>query len=130
MTDFTGEGGLWAQRLAGASAGAAVSLIHLLPQSHREAASRFLTGLGCGLVFGGPTGLWLEHALDLGGALSPAELMLSGSAAASLCAWWGIGIMSLLAARYQRQLAAPEIRSVPGQVPERCSCGGEGTSHD
>jgi hypothetical protein len=26
--------------------------------------------------------------------------MLSGSAAASLCAWWGLGILSRLAARY------------------------------
>lgn len=123
MTDFTGEVGLWAQRLAGASAGAAVSLIHLLPQSRREAASRFLTGLSCGLVFGGPAGLWLAQALALDDTLSPSELMLSGSAAASLCAWWGLGILSLLVARYQRQLAAPERR-------RRGMTGAEGPHHD
>lgn len=107
MTDFSGEGGLWAQRFAGASAGSAVSLIHLLPQNRREAASRFLTGLACGLVFGEPAGLWLQHALDLGPAFSPGEIMLSGAAAASLCAWWGMGILSLAVARYQRELAQP-----------------------
>ena len=121
MTDFTGEGGLWAQRLAGASAGAAMSLIHLLPQNRREAASRFLTGVACGLVFGGPAGLWLSEALALRGALSPSELMLSGSAAASLCAWWGLGILSLLAARYQRQLSEPSRRHRSGR---------EGSRHD
>nr|WP_316653290.1 DUF6107 family protein [uncultured Gellertiella sp.] len=102
MTDLAGAGGLWAQRLAGSSAGAAVSLIYLLPKSRREAASRFFTGLACGLVFGGPAGLWLAGLMKSGEALQPSELMLSGSAAASLGAWWGLGILSRLASRYGR----------------------------
>lgn len=102
MTDLTGAEGLMVQRLAGAVAGSAVSLAYLVPKNRREAASRFFSGLACGLVFGGPTGLWLSQVLALGVALSPSEIMLSGSAAASLCAWWGLGVLSRLAGRYQR----------------------------
>ncbi len=116
MTDLTGDGGLLAQRILGASAGAAVSLIHFLPKSRREAASRFLTGLACGIVFGGPTGLWLEQVLSLQ-ALSPGELMLSGSAAASLCAWWGLGILSRMALAWQRQVS--ETKGLPRDAGKR-----------
>lgn len=102
MADFSNDAGLWAQRALGASAGAAVSLIYLLPKSRREAASRFFTGLACGLTFGGPTGIWMAERLALEGQLSPSEIMLSGSAAASLCAWWGLGVLQRLAGRYGR----------------------------
>jgi hypothetical protein len=100
MSDFANEPHMWAARAAGAAAGAAVSLIYLLPKSRREAATRFLTGLACGIIFGGPAGLFLMEKLGLSGALSGSEVMLSGSAAASLCAWWGLGILSRLAERY------------------------------
>ncbi|MGR6466299.1 DUF6107 family protein [Rhizobium sp. PAMB 3182] len=100
MSDFANEPGMWAARAAGAAAGAAVSLIYLLPKSRREAATRFLTGLVCGIIFGGPAGLFLMEKLGLAGTLSGSEVMLSGSAAASLCAWWGLGILSRLAERY------------------------------
>lgn len=102
MTDLSTAGGLWAERLAGSSAGAAVSLIYMLPETRREAAGRFFSGIACGLVFGGPAGLWLQHVLQLGEALSASELMLSGSAAASLSTWWALGVLSRLASRYAR----------------------------
>ncbi|WP_283194976.1 DUF6107 family protein [Rhizobium sp. AN80A] len=100
MADFSNETGLWATRALGASAGAAVSLIYLLPKSRREAASRFFTGLACGLIFGGPSGLWIAEQLQLSDQLSVSEVMLSGSAASSLCAWWGLGILQRIAGRY------------------------------
>ncbi len=100
MSEFANETGLMAARFTGAVAGASVSLIYLLPRSHREAASRFLTGVACGMIFGGPAGLWLVQRLDIAGALTGREVMLTGSAAASLFAWWGLGLMVRLADRY------------------------------
>ena len=43
-----------------------MSLVYLLPKSRREAASRFFTGLSCGLIFGGPTGLWIVRTAGAG----------------------------------------------------------------
>ncbi len=100
MTDFAPEPGLAALRLAGAAAGAAVSLVYLLPKSGREAASRFLTGLACGLIFGPSAGLWLAKQAGLDGLLSTPEQFLTGSAAASLSAWWVLGALVRLAGRY------------------------------
>ncbi|MBB3539754.1 DUF6107 family protein [Rhizobium sp. BK399] len=100
MTDLSNDAGLWATRALGASAGAAVSLVYLLPKSRREAASRFFTGLACGTIFGGPTGICIAERLALADRLSASEIVLSGSAAASLCAWWGLGILSRIAGRY------------------------------
>jgi predicted MFS family arabinose efflux permease len=100
MADFSSDAGLRATRALGASAVAAVSLVYLLPKSRREAASRFFTGLSCGLIFGGPTGIWIAERLELADVLSASEVMLSGSAAASLCAWWALGILSRIAGRY------------------------------
>ena len=100
MSEFANESGILAARFTGAVAGAGVSLIYLLPQTHREAASRFLTGLACGMIFGGPVGLWIVKRLDIAGGLSGQDVMLTGSAAASLCAWWGLGLMVRIADRY------------------------------
>ena len=102
MSDFASDAGLWATRAVGASAGAAVSLVYLLPKSRREAASRFFAGLCCGMIFGGPAGFWIAERLTLVDVLSAYEVMLSGSAAASLCTWWGLGILSRLAERWGR----------------------------
>lgn len=92
--------GVWAAKTAGGCAGAGVSLIYLLPKSRREAAGRFATGLTCGLIFGGPTGLWLTQRLGISGTLSGPETMLAGSAAAGLCAWRVLGALSRVAERY------------------------------
>ncbi|WP_112961139.1 DUF6107 family protein [Agrobacterium sp. fls2-241-TYG-188a] len=100
MSEFANEGGILAARFTGAVAGAGVSLIYLLPQTHREAASRFLTGLACGMIFGGPVGLWIIKRLEITEGLSGQDIMLTGSAAASLCAWWGLGVMARVAERY------------------------------
>jgi predicted MFS family arabinose efflux permease len=69
MADFGNDPGLWAAKGIGAAAGAAVSLIYMLPKGKREAASRFFTGLSCGLIFGGPAGLWIVTKLDIAGSL-------------------------------------------------------------
>ncbi len=100
MADFSNDTSLWATRALGASAGAAVSLVYLLPKNRREAASRFFTGVACGVIFGGPCGIWIAERLDLVDRLSVSEVMLSGSAASSLCAWWALGILSRIAGRY------------------------------
>jgi hypothetical protein len=99
MADFGNDGGLWTARFIGASAGAAVSLIYLLPKTRREAGCRFFTGLACGLVFGGPAGLWIGVRLGIAAYLGPSEMLLTGSAAASLSAWWGLGVLARLAER-------------------------------
>ena len=89
MADFGNDAPLWAARWVGSVAGAAVSLVYPLPKGRREAASRFFTGLTCGLIFGGPTGVWIASRLDIVAFVSRYEVTLAGSAAASLTAWWG-----------------------------------------
>ena len=100
MTDFSPDTNLWGVRVLGAVAGSAISLVYLLPKGRREAASRFLTGVAGGMIFGPPTGLWMARKLDLVGGLSSAEVLLAGSAAASLFAWWGLGVLARLAERF------------------------------
>jgi hypothetical protein len=100
MADLGNDPGVWAAKVVGATAGAGISIIYLLPKSRREAASRFVTGISCGLIFGAPTGLWLEARLGIAGLLSGAEVMLTGSAAASLCAWWVLGALARVAEKY------------------------------
>lgn len=106
MAHLPSDTSMLATKLVGASAGAAVSLAYLLPKTRREAAGRFFTGLACGVIFGGPTGLWAADRLALSDLLSDAEIMLAGSAAASLCAWWALGILSRLAERYGQKPGA------------------------
>ncbi|RWX76015.1 hypothetical protein EPK99_20370 [Neorhizobium lilium] len=103
MADIGNDTGVWAAKLLGAASGAGVSLIYLLPKSRREAATRFITGVSCGLIFGAPTGLWLAARLGINGLLSGPELMLAGSASASLCAWWALGALARIAERYGRR---------------------------
>jgi hypothetical protein len=78
---------------AGAVAGSAISLAYLLPEGRREAAVRFAVGVVCGLVFGGTAGVKIAVELGVEGLIGPAETMLMGSAAASLCAWWAVGAL-------------------------------------
>ena len=101
MTDLSG--GLWMERTIGASAGAAVSLVYMLPAGRREAACRFLAGLVSGLVFGGPAGVLIAARLGIAASLSASEIMLSGAAAVSLSAWWALGVLARVARRWGRK---------------------------
>lgn len=94
MTDFNEAAWLWAARGAGAVAGSAVSLAYILPSGRREAALRFAAGVVCGLVFGGTAGLKIATELGIAGTIGSFELMLMGSAAASLCTWWALGLLA------------------------------------
>ena len=93
MADMTEAAWLWAAKGVGAVAGSAVSLAYILPKGRREAAVRFAVGLVCGLVFGGAAGLKIAAELDIDRAIGASEMMLMGSAAASLFAWWAIGFL-------------------------------------
>lgn len=101
MADFGNDPSLWAAKGIGSAAGAAVSLVYMLPKGRREAGSRFFTGLICGLIFGGPTGLWIAAKLGIAASLSGTEVMLTGSAAASLAAWWVLGAAVRVAERWK-----------------------------
>lgn len=103
MSEFVHESGLWAARLTGSLAGVGISLVYLLPTSHREAASRFMCGMLSGVIFGGPVGLWLARHFSLTDGLSSQDIMLAGSASASLTCWWVLGIMVRLANRYAKK---------------------------
>lgn len=90
---------LWLAKGAGAVAGSAISIAYILPSGRREAAIRFGVGVACGLVFGGTAGLKIAAELGVGSELGPFELMLMGSAAASLFAWGAIGFVLRLLGR-------------------------------
>lgn len=93
MSDMTEAAWLWAAKGAGAVAGSAISLAYLLPAGRREAAIRFAVGVVSGLVFGGTAGIKIATELGVAHAIGTTETMLMGSAAASLCAWWAIGMV-------------------------------------
>ena len=84
---------LWWAKMGGAAAGSAISLAYVLPVERREAGIRFGIGLASGLVFGGTVGLKIAVELGVEEHLGPYELVLMGSAAASLCAWWALGVV-------------------------------------
>lgn len=88
---------LWISKIAGAVAGSAISVAYLLPRGRREAASRFMIGTVTGVVFGPPAGLMLAAQLNIDETLDSTELALMGSAAASLCAWWALGVLGRFA---------------------------------
>lgn len=83
---------MWSARLAGAIAGSAVSVAYMLPDTKREAAIRFAVGILCGVTFGSAAGIMLAEKLDLPESFGKSELMLTGSALASLAAWSALGI--------------------------------------
>ncbi len=88
---------LFGAKLAGAVGGSVISIAYLLPNGRREAMARFLTGAVTGVVFGGPAGIALGDHLRLGGRIGATELMLIGSAAVSLSAWWALGALQRFA---------------------------------
>lgn len=100
MTEGMQELWLWLAKALGAVAGALISLVYLLPKGRREAASRFFIGVVSGLVFGGSAGMALADWMMISSTLSRIEMSLMGSAAASLCAWWGLGVLARLAERW------------------------------
>lgn len=110
MADFAGDPGFWAERAIGASAGAAISLVYMLPRGPREAASRFLTGIASGMIFGGPAGTFLAERMGLTGSLSGSEIMLSGAAAVSLTAWWALGLLQRIGERWVERGRTPDYR--------------------
>jgi hypothetical protein len=48
----------------------------------------------CGLVFGGTARLKIATELGIARTIGSIELMLMGSAVASLCAWWAMGFLA------------------------------------
>ena len=54
---------------------------------------RFAVGVVCGLVFGGAAGLKLATELGIAEAIGTFELVLMGSAVASLSALWALGFL-------------------------------------
>ncbi len=92
---------LWAAKVLGAIAGSAISIAYILPSGRREAAARFAVGVVCGLVFGGTAGLKIATELGIDAKISDTELILMGSALASLSAWWALGLLK----RFIEQLA-------------------------
>ena len=101
MDTITGEVvspiAIWSAKLIGAIGGSVVSIAYLLPNGRREAAVRFLAGAVTGLVFGGPAGMALADQTGFTERIGAAELALMGSAAASLCAWWALGVLQRFA---------------------------------
>jgi undecaprenyl pyrophosphate phosphatase UppP len=106
MTEFSEAAWLWAAKGAGAVAGSAISLAYILPASRREAGIRFAVGLACGLVFGGAAGVKIAQELGIADAIGAAETMLVGAAAASLTAWWAVGLVIRMLRREQGRAGA------------------------
>ena len=103
---LTEEQWIWLAKITGAVSGSAVSLVYMLPKGRREAASRFVVGLLCGMIFGGAAGVKLSEQLSLSGSLGQAELMLMGSAAASFAAWTALGVFKRFSDKLKSQDAA------------------------
>ena len=102
MQSMGPEPSMLAARIAGAVAGALVSLAYMMPRGAREAVARAIAGIVSGLVFGGPAGVALAQWMGVTDMLSPAETLLTGSAAASMTAWWVLGALARIADRTGR----------------------------
>ncbi|MGJ8570622.1 MAG: DUF6107 family protein [Hoeflea sp.] len=102
MQSMDPEPAMLAARIAGAVAGALVSLAYMMPKGTREATARAIAGIVSGLVFGAPAGVALAHWMGVTQLLSPTETLLTGSAAASMTAWWVLGALARIADRTGR----------------------------
>ena len=102
MPSIEPDPAMLATRIAGALAGALVSLAYMMPKGTREAVARAVAGIVSGLVFGGPAGVALAQWMGVSQMLSPAETLLTGSAAASMTAWWVLGALARIADRTGR----------------------------
>lgn len=94
-------------KLLGALAGSLISIAYILPRGRREAFSRMCVGLVTGLIFGGTAGVKTADLLGLLGKVPAFEIALMGAALASLCAWWGLGVLQRLAERWPYTLSTP-----------------------
>ena len=96
--------GIWVllAKVLGAVLGSAISICYVLPSDKREAFIRFFVGASAGLIFGSATGLALADYLEISDRLTAVEISLSGSAAASLSAWWALGALQRFASRLSR----------------------------
>lgn len=99
MTDITPASTVWLAKIAGAVAGSAISLAYLFPKTRREAATRFLTGVTGGVVFGTTAGVAVAERLAISDVLSDIETVLMGAALASVSIWWAMGFAIRLADR-------------------------------
>ena len=99
MSDPSNIVWIWLAKCIGAITGSAISIAYMLPKGRWEAAIKFFIGLSTGVVFGGATGIKIAYELGIRDALSEAELSLIGSAFASLCAWWVLGLLARIAER-------------------------------
>ena len=86
-------------KVIGAICGSAISIAYLLPANRREAFLRFFVGVTMGMIFGTPAGLKLVDYLKITHRVTTLETALLGAAIASLCAWWGLGVLSRLTHR-------------------------------
>lgn len=102
MSDVSQTVLIWTLKGAGAAAGSALSLIYMLPATRREAAARFLAGVIAGLVFGSTVGLAIAGRLGVADRLGTADMVLMGSAATSVAAWWALGAVARIIGRLGR----------------------------
>jgi hypothetical protein len=56
---------------------------------------------GAGAVFGGTAGLKVATDLGIEEQIGSSEMVLMGSALASLCAWWALGFVLRLLGQYR-----------------------------
>ncbi|WP_417417467.1 DUF6107 family protein [Hoeflea sp.] len=102
MPNIDPDPAMLAARMTGAVAGALVSLAYMMPRGTREATARAVAGIVSGLIFGSPAGVALAQWMGVSQLLSPAETLLTGSAAASMTAWWVLGALARIADRAGR----------------------------
>lgn len=90
---------VFAAKTIGAICGSAISIAYLLPRNRREAFLRFFIGIIIGMIFGTSVGLKVADYLGITHRISAIEIALSGSALASLCAWWALGVLARFSAK-------------------------------
>ncbi len=100
-------------KFVGALAGSVISVAYVLPRGKREAFVRLGVGVVTGLIFGSAAGVKLADMLGVLDKVSAFEITLIGSASASLCAWWTLGVLERVARqiyrpRYPRPVASQE----------------------
>lgn len=97
---------IWIAKGLGATLGSAVSIAYALPRGRREAAIRFIVGVILGITFGPASGVRIAGYFGVGEDLSRVEIALMGATAASLCAWWALGMMrNVFAGRFKLRSA-------------------------